>query len=171
MEYFNSRRVTRIGVAAALYFVLTVAPYTLSYNDLQFRLSEALMLLCFFNKDYIIAMSMGCFIANLFSPMPIDILFGTVATVVAAIPMYLLSKRGSLIRMVICSLFPVISNTFIIALETKIFMNMPYWISAAEIAVGEFVCVTLIGVALFSILQKSEAFMKYVASEKPQTKA
>ncbi len=171
MEYFNSRRVTRIGVAAALYFVLTVAPYTLSYNDLQFRLSEALMLLCFFNKDYIIAMSMGCFIANLFSPMPIDILFGTVATVVAAIPMYLLRKRGSLIRMVICSLFPVISNTFIIALEMQLFMHMPYWISAAEIAVGEFVCVTLIGVALFSILQKSEAFMKYVASEKPQAKA
>lgn len=171
MEYFNSRRVTRIGVAAALYFVLTVAPYTLSYNDLQFRLSEALMLLCFFNKDYIIAMSMGCFIANLFSPMPIDILFGTVATVAAAIPIYLLRKRGSLIRMVICSLFPVISNTFIIALEMQLFMHMPYWISAAEIAVGEFVCVTLIGVALFSILQKSEAFMKYVASEKSQAKA
>lgn len=171
MEYFNSRRVTRIGIAAALYFVLTVAPYTLSYNDLQFRLSEALMLLCFFNKDYIIAMSMGCFIANLFSPIPIDILFGTVATVVAAIPIYLLRKRGSLIRMVICSLFPVISNTFIIALEMQIFMHMPYWISAAEIAVGEFVCVTLIGVALFSILQKSEVFMKYVALEKPQAKA
>ena len=170
MEYFNARRVTRIGVITALYVTLTVALSSLSYNNIQFRISEVLMLLCFFSKDYIFAVSMGCFIANLFSPISMDILFGTLATVISAIPMYLLRKRGSLARMIICSLFPVISNAFIVALELKLFMHLPYWISAAEVALGEFVCVTVIGVAIFSVLQKNEGFMRLIVSEKPQTR-
>ena len=67
MEIFNSRRITNIGVVAAIYVVVTLLGSGLAYGQVQFRVSEALVLLCFFNKDYILSMSIGCFIANLFS--------------------------------------------------------------------------------------------------------
>jgi uncharacterized membrane protein len=162
MEIFNARRIARIGVTAALYVVITLAVPVLAYNDIQFRFAEALMLLCFFNKDYIFAMTVGCFIVNLFSPMKLDILVGTSATLVAAIPMYLLRKEGSLPRMIICSLFPVISNGFIVAAELYFTAGLPYWLSVCTVALGEFVCVTVLGVVLFSQLQRNKSFMRMI---------
>ena len=162
MEIFNARRIARIGVTAALYVVITLAVPVLAYNDIQFRFAEALMLLCFFNKDYIFAMTVGCFIVNLFSPMKLDILVGTSATLVAAIPMYLLRKEGSMPRMIICSLFPVISNGFIVAAELYFTAGLPYWLSVCTVALREFVCVTVLGVVLFSQLQRNKSFMRMI---------
>ncbi len=171
MENFTARRITRIGVIAALYVVLTISLSFISYNDIQFRIAEALMLLCFFDKDYIVALTVGCFIANLFSPMSWDIVVGTSATLAAAIPMYLLRKEGSLPRMIICSLFPVISNGFIVAAELYFLFDMPYWASVASVAFGEFVCVTILGVALFSQLSKNKPFMKMISEKSSQAQA
>lgn len=171
MENFNARRITRIGVVSALYVALTLSLSFLAYRDIQFRIAEALMLLCFFDKDYIIALTVGCFIANLFSPMAIDMLVGTSATLVAAIPMYLLRKQGSLPRMMICSLFPVISNGFIVAAELKLAYGSPYWLSVGTVALGEFVCVTIAGTALFSQLSKNKAFMAMITDSDKRIKA
>ncbi|MBQ9868353.1 MAG: QueT transporter family protein [Ruminococcus sp.] len=171
MENFNARRIARIGVVAALYVALTLSLSFLAYRDIQFRIAEALMLLCFFDKDYIIALTFGCFIANLFSPMAIDMLVGTSATLVAAIPMYLLRKPGSVKRMLLCSLFPVISNGFIVAAELKLAFGSPYWLSVGTVALGEFVCVTVAGVILFSQLSKNKAFMSMITGGDKQVKA
>ena len=162
MENFNARRITRIGVVAALYVALTLSLLFISYNDIQCRVAEALMLLCCFSKDYIFSLTIGCFITNLFSPMTMDILVGTSATLVAAIPMYLLRKEGSLPRLMLCSLFPVISNGLIVAAELHYLMDLPYWTSAAGVAFGEFVCVSILGVVLFSQLQRNRAFMRLI---------
>lgn len=170
MEVFNARRITRIGAVAAIYVVLTVSLSFLSYRDIQFRVAEALMLLCLFDKDYVFALTIGCFISNLFSPMNWDIVVGTSATLVAAVPMYLLRKPESLPRMILCSLFPVISNGFIVALELKLAFGSPYWLSAATVALGEFVCVTLLGVVLFSQLRKNKAFMRMITNKEKTLK-
>lgn len=163
MENFSSRRITRIGVVAALYVALTLLLSFLSYNDIQFRVAEALMLLCFFDKDYVLALTIGCFISNMFSPMAIDLVVGTSATLIAAVPMYLLGKKGGLPRMILCSLFPVISNGLIVAAELHFVLNLPYWASAAVVAFGEFVCVSVLGVVLFSQLRKNKAFMSIIS--------
>lgn len=47
MEIFNSRRITNIGVVAAIYVVVTLLGSGLAYGQVQFRISEALVLLCF----------------------------------------------------------------------------------------------------------------------------
>lgn len=168
MGNFSARRITRIGVVAALYVTLTLSLSFISYNDIQFRVAEAMMLLCFFDKDYIFALTIGCLIANLFSPMTIDIVVGTSATLVAAIPMYLLRKKGSLPRMMLCSLFPVISNGLIVAAELYFVLDLPYWISAAGVAFGEFVCVSVLGVVVFSQLQKNKAFVSMITGDGKQ---
>lgn len=171
MEPFNARRITRIGVVAALYVALTLSLSFLSYGDIQFRIAEALMLLCFFNKDYIFALTIGCFIANMISPMKWDLLVGTSATLIAAIPMYLLRKEGSTPRMMICSLFPVLTNGFIVAAELKLAFEAPYWLSVGTVALGEFVCVSILGVIVFSQLQKNPNFMKMISDNKKATVA
>ena len=160
MEIFNARRITNIGVMAALYVVATLLCSPLAYGEVQFRISELLMLLCFFNKDYIISMTIGCFIANLFSPLGfIDAGFGTAATLIAAVLIYLTRNK---VNLAVASLFPVISNAFIVAAELKIVSNAPYWVSAAWVALGEFVCVSVLGVIVVTALSKNKSFMKLI---------
>lgn len=168
MEPFNSRRITRIGVTAALYFVLTAALYSFSYGSVQFRVSEILMLLCFFNKDFIFSVSIGCFIANLFSSMSLDILFGTSATVISGILIYTFRKEGSTSRLLLCSLFPVVMNAFIVGAELHYVEGFPFWLLAGEVALGEFVCITVLGVVVFGRLQKREGFMKLIRDKQEE---
>ena len=62
--------ITKIAIVAALYIVLTVLIYPLSFNEIQVRFSEVLLLLCFFDKKYGIGIVVGCAVSNLFSPIP-----------------------------------------------------------------------------------------------------
>ena len=112
MEIFSARRLTNMGLIAAIYVVATMLCSSLAYGQVQFRISEVLMLLCYFNKDYIISLSIGCLIVNLFSTLGmVDVVFGTLATVVAAVLIYLLRNK---VNLVLASLFPVISNAVIV---------------------------------------------------------
>lgn len=166
MKNTNVKELARIGIVAGLYVVLTVALSSLSYGGVQFRVAEMLTLLCFYKKEYCVALSLGCFISNMFSPMPVDMLIGTFATVVAVIPMYLIGKNATenrKIKMIIASLFPVVSNGIIVGLELKIFVSLPLFLSMAQVAFGEFVCVTILGVLTFGLLEENKQFMKVIS--------
>ena len=90
---FTIRMIARQAIIASLYVVLTVVISPLSYGNLQFRIAEILVFLCFFRHDYIIGLTLGCFIANLFSPMLIwDITLGVAATVIA---LFLMTRTRS----------------------------------------------------------------------------
>lgn len=162
MEFFSARRIARIGASAAVYIAATLLCAPLAYETVQFRVSEMLMLLCWYEKDYITAMTVGCLTADLFSSLGMfDVLFGTMATLIAAVLMYLLRKRVGLFT---ASLFPVISNALIIGLEIKIVTGDPFWINAGCVALGEFVCVSIFGVTVFRLLEKNKRFMKLLTS-------
>ena len=134
MEIFSARRLTNMGLIAAIYVVATMLCSSLAYGQVQFRISEVLMLLCYFNKDYIISLSIGCLIVNLFSTLGmVDVVFGTLATVVAAVLIYLLRNKVNLVL-----------------------VNMGW------VALGEFVCVTIVGVILIKALMKNKYFSKLV---------
>lgn len=166
MSKFNAHRITNIGVVAAIYVVLTIVGGDLSYGPIQFRVAEALMLLCFFSKDYILSLTLGCFIANIYSTVGlIDTVVGTSATLIAGILIYLFRKDNSLSRMIVCSLFPVVANGFLVGAELNLVLKFPFWLSVGEVALGEFVCVTVLGVILFKLLFKNKGFMKLICSE------
>ena len=162
MEIFSARRLTRIGVVAAIYLVATLLCAPLAYNAIQFRVSEMLMLLCFYNKDYIISMTVGCLLANLFSSLGmVDVVFGTAATIVAAVLIFLSRNKVNLFA---ASLFPVIANALIVGAEIKFVFGDPFWINAAYVALGEFVCVSILGVIVFKALERNQGFMKLVTT-------
>ena len=163
---FNAHRIAKIGVVAAIYVVVTVLGSDLSYGAVQFRVSEALMLLCFFSKDYILSLTIGCFIANIFSTVGlIDTVVGTSATLIAAVLIYLFRKNDDTLRMILCSLFPVVVNGLMVGAELNLVFKLPFWLSAGEVALGEFVCVTVLGVIIFRLLSKNKALMKLISTE------
>lgn len=162
MEIFNSRRITNIGVVAAIYVVLTLLGSGLAYGQIQFRISEVLVLLCFFNKDYIISMTIGCFIANLFSTVGLlDTVVGTLATLISVLLIYACRKK---LNLFLVSLFPVIINGILVGAELKFAAKLPFFLSMGTVALGEFVCVSVFGVLLFRYLSENKRFMKLIMS-------
>ena len=57
------------AMIASVYAALTLAISPIAYSEIQFRLSEIMVFLAFYNKKYIPGLIIGCIIANLFSPM------------------------------------------------------------------------------------------------------
>ena len=160
MKKLSVDRLVKIAVVAAIYVVITVAVEPLSYGAIQFRFSEILMLLCFYKSDYCVSLTLGCAIANLFSPFAIiDVPFGAIATLISAVLIYKSSKLW------LASLFPTILNGIIVGLELNLFYNLPLWGAASSVAIGEFVVVTLLGVPIFLALQKNKLFMQTIGAD------
>ena len=137
----------RIAIVAALYVVLTLISYPFSYGMIQFRISEALMLLCCYDKRYTWSMVVGCIVSNLFSFDLIDCIFGTLATLFACIAMVLIKKK------IISSFAPAIFNGIIIGLELYFVIDAPLLLSMIGVAVGELVVVVLLGNIIFYLYE------------------
>ncbi|MBR1723948.1 MAG: QueT transporter family protein [Ruminococcus sp.] len=161
MESLSTRRITRIGVTAAIYVALTLALSSLSYGSVQFRVAEALMLLCLFSKDYVFSLTIGCFIANIFSSVGvIDTVVGTSATLLAGLGIYLLRSKLNLLT---ASFFPVAFNAVLVGLELRLVLGLPLLASMAGVAAGELVCVTVLGSILFKALSVNKQFMHMIS--------
>lgn len=110
-------------------------------------------------------MTAGCLIANIFSGMPLDMIFGTLATLIAVICVY---KSKNLI---VASVFPVIVNAVIVGAELKLAYGLPLFLTMAQVAIGEIACVMILGVIIFKALEKNKHFMKLICfgegSERP----
>ena len=153
----STRRMAKIGLIAALYAVITLALGFISYGPIQFRIAEIMTLLPLFGKEYIIALTLGCFLANVIGPYGIpDIVFGTLATFIRVYLVYLTGKimddrKGYIL---IASLWPTIVNAIIIGIMLNIISGLPLIISILEVGFGEFVVITIIGVPLFKAFKE-----------------
>ncbi len=72
----------------AIYVVLCMALQPLSYGAVQVRVAEALCLLPVFGAEYIAGVVLGCFLANLLGSTIVDVIFGTLATLLACVVTY-----------------------------------------------------------------------------------
>ena len=75
------------GMIAAIYAALTylAMALNLAYGSIQFRFSEALTILPIFTPAAVPGLAIGCLIGNLASPYPLDLVFGTAASLIAAL--------------------------------------------------------------------------------------
>jgi len=156
------RQICNNALIAAIYVALTIVPGVnlISFGQVQFRVAEILVLLCFFRKDYSIGLIIGCAIANAIgatqSGMALDFIFGTIATALSVLCIAF-SKN-----LFLASLFPVIINGFVIGAELYFYFELPFWINVGFVALGEFVVITIFGVLLFSYLRKNKLFLKII---------
>ena len=81
-----SRKLCICAIVAALYAAITIVTAPLSYGLIQFRLSEALVVLCTFEPFLGVGITLGCFLANVFSTVTaLDMVVGTLATGLACL--------------------------------------------------------------------------------------
>ena len=141
------------AMIAGVYAVLTLAISPIAYSEIQFRLSEIIVFLAFYNRRYIPGLTIGCIIANLFSPMGmLDIVFGTLSTMRVCIAMYLIKNRY------LAAGAGAIITGMIIGAELWYAFNIPYVINAIYVAVGELI-VLIIGALVFKSLEKNDRLM------------
>ncbi len=163
------RFLVEAAVIAALYTVLTyvAVAMNLAYGPVQFRFSEALTILPVFTPAAIPGLALGCFLSNLASPLGVvDWVFGTLATLLAAILSYALRKVQIKGLPVLSSLPPVLTNTFIVGFELAClsdiglfaFQNFSmanYVASAISVGVGELVVCVVLGLPVCALLKKA----------------
>ena len=137
----------------------------------QFRLSEALTMLCVFTPYAIPGLTVGCLLANIVSTgaLPIDMLMGTLASFLAAVCIY--KTRSITFKGIsfVSALMPAIFNGIIIGAEIEIFFiegpfNFVSFITQASlVALGELgVCFTA-GLLLVKAI-KNKKLVKYFNS-------
>lgn len=161
-EFFSVRNLTRFALVAAMYAVLTIVIDPIAYGDFQCRVSEVLVLLCFYRRDYAPALMIGCFIANLFSPLGVmDWILGPIATGIAAVLMF------NMKNIYLAALLPVLSNGIIVGTELTVVYGKPIWFNMLTVALGEFVAVGILGVAIFKLIfDKNPAMLRLIGSKR-----
>ncbi len=137
---------------AAVYFVLTVLLEPFSYGQIQFRLSEILMVLVLINFKVAPGIVWGCFVANLFSPFGIwDVVFGTLATVICLIFMYIFRKN-----IFIALIAPTIIGSAVVAIMLNLILGLLFFETFIYVAIGEGAVLYLIGAPFYYLVQKNE---------------
>ena len=136
----KTKNLVTAGIIAALYVVLTIISATLGLSSgvIQFRISEALTVLPYFTPAAIPGLFLGCLIANILSgSIVVDVIFGSVATLIGAIGSYILRKYKYLV-----ALPPVISNMVIVPFVLKYAYHLDdaMWFMAITVGIGELVC-------------------------------
>lgn len=159
----KTKYLVHAALIAAVYAVLTLLPFLqpFSFGPLQLRVSEALTILPYFTPAAIPGLFIGCVISNLFSTVGVwDILFGSLATLLAAFGTYALRKHKFL-----APLPPVLANGVIVGgLLFVTFVHTadaaPLWLLMAEVAGGELLACYGLGLPLLLALEKNKRIFK-----------
>ena len=127
----TTKNITIVAMIAAIYVLLTYLFAPLSFNYIQFRVSEVLTVLPFFTRLAIPGLFIGTLLANLFSPAGIyDVIIGSLATLIAA---YLTSLTKNKF---LAPLPPVIVNAVVIGTLLGVIGGLPVSIPWLMIYVG-----------------------------------
>ena len=151
----STRRLAACGIIAAVYAALTLAIAPFAYGPVQCRISEALCVLPFIAPWTTWGLTMGCFLANLFSPVTaLDIAIGTAATLIACLLTARCKSRW------LAPLPPVIANAVMIgAMISGVETPGAFWkgfvLFGAEVGAGELAAMYLLGLPLLLILHRT----------------
>ena len=158
MKETNTRLITMGAAIAALYVVLTLIANAFGLADyaIQVRFSEALTILPYFTPVAIPGLFAGCIISNILTgAMPLDVIFGSLATLIGAIGTNILKKKLPKIKW-LAPLPPIIANTivvpFVLAYVYKFDGSIPYFM--LTVGIGEVISCGILGMILLFSLEK-----------------
>ena len=151
----NLQFIVQAAVIAAAYTALTMlfAPISFGHAIFQFRVSEALTVLPAITAASIPGLFIGCLLSNLLvgGIGPIDIIFGSLATLIAAILSRKLKNTPWLVP-----LPPVIINALIVGsyLNFLKLQDVSLAVSVGWVALGQFLACYFVGYPLLIVLRK-----------------
>lgn len=164
----DSRELTRAGLVAGLYIVLTFLTLPYSFGPVQFRLAETLNFTSLYNKRYVYAVTLGVFIVNAYQYGPVDMVVGTLQTllflwlarwigdlVVAALAKGTSAKTQTIVRYAVLTLVFSLSM-FVIALGLLVLgaAEAGFWATYLSLFISEFVMLTLGSVIMYFVSQR-----------------
>jgi len=155
----NIMSLVTAAMIAALYVVLSFAinAFGLASGAIQVRVSEALTILPYFTASAIPGLTIGCLLFNLLSGAAIlDVIFGTLATLIGAVGSYLLGKAAKKVTRIkyLVAIPPILANTFMIPwiLKTAYGLADAYWYLAVTVGIGEIISCGILGMILMTAL-------------------
>ena len=160
------------AVIAALYAALTIALAPISYGPLQFRVSEVLTALPFLMPGSVLGIAIGCVLANLYTGSILDIVFGSLATLLAGLATAWFGKKGNTVKNRVLGCFmPVIFNAVIVGAVLTWGYQIQEFASpikscgfnALTVGIGEMGVLYLIGYPLLSYLPKIKDVREFIA--------
>ena len=162
MRKFTTKDLTLAAMVAALYAVMSYFGniFGLTFGPIQFRFAEALTVLPFLFPVTAPGLFVGCLITNLLSPYgPLDIVFGSLATLLAALWTAKMPNRW------LAPLPPVICNMVLVGFtisfaETGFSAALPAaWIyNGITVGIGELGACYILGSILLTILPRISYF-------------
>ena len=142
------------AIIAALYVVLTFITNALGLANgpIQVRFSESLTILPYFTPAAIPGLFIGCILSNtLTGCMLMDIIFGSLATLLGALGTYFLRRWKFL-----TPLPPILANVLIVpwvlAYVYRFEGGIPYFM--ITVGIGEVISCGILGLLLLSVLNK-----------------
>ncbi len=157
---------TRNALIASIYVVLTLTPplNALSFYAIQFRISEALLILVWFRKEYAIGILIGTFFANLFGPLGagfawIDAILGSLITLCSLWIMTKITSRW------IGLIAPVLLNGLYLAIFLPLALSLPYtfelmFTTMLTVGFGEALVLYALGMPLAVLIQRQPNLLK-----------
>ncbi|MFP4481480.1 MAG: QueT transporter family protein [Thermovirgaceae bacterium] len=148
-RFFSLGAMVRAALIAAAYALLVVFFAPLSYGPVQVRIAEALTLLPWPWVEAIPGLFLGCLIANLFGGFGlIDVIFGSAATLVAAVLTRLMPNRF------LAALPPVVVNALVVGGYLAYLTEVSFPFAAMYVGVGQAVACYALGLPLLAALEK-----------------
>ena len=158
MNKIKTKHLVQASIVAALYVVLTLVSKPLTIGLVEIRFSEVLCVLPYFMPSTVWGLFIGCLISNIFSGSLVDVVLGSLATLIGA---YLTSKIKN---KWLCPVPTVLSNTVIIPIVIMVYSNTwklsAYFIAAAGVFASEVASVYILGMILLLVLEKRKIFKR-----------
>jgi uncharacterized membrane protein len=157
----KTKFLVQAGIIAAVYVVVLtiltlIFPFGfINFGIIQMRASEALTVLPYFTPAAIPGLFIGCLISNVIGVATgaagaIDIVVGSVATLLAAIASYKLRSNKWLVP-----LPPVLINAVFVGLELYYFTPaIPWWNYVLLVGAGQTIACYILGMPLLFLLDK-----------------
>jgi len=159
----NNKTLITNGVLAALYIAVTALIAPFGFTNIQFRVSEIFNHLIVFNRKYFWGIVVGVFIANLFmSTLGAYELLGlsqTIISLLITIGFGIFIKNKWVLMGINTIVFTF--NMYIVAFMLKLALGLPFLITWATTAAGEFT-VMAIGIPIIYALTKRINFKKLI---------
>jgi uncharacterized membrane protein len=152
------KSVTYNAIVCALYIVMVFIFGFMSYNAIQIRLAEILILLVLINKKYTFGITLGCFVANLIGPFGLlDAVVGGCATLLSCIFVVMAKKPiFSIIIVPVCNILVGLELAYIYSFNFEALVINTIWVM-----IGEAIAMT-IGYFVFKSVTKNNIIVKTI---------
>ena len=179
MKHKSVLFITQAAAIAALYATLTILQNILLPGSasmaIQFRVSEVLTILAIYTPAAIPGLTLGCVVANISSIQALgfyDLVFGSLASLIAACAMYALRNERICKIPFFSLLMPALANGVIVGFEIDFFFVnqfsfelVDFLIQGGLVALGELAVLMILGLPLSILFEKQNLAKKLKLTE------